>query len=83
MEEVVSPQASQTIELNSEENQREVNLSLTVGQIKVITALIEQNIQPKGYEMIKIVYELFERLKIPELFPEDEGKDKAKEEAFE
>lgn len=68
MEEEVSPQPSKTIDLNEEHSLREVNLTLTVGQIELITVLIEQNIQPKGYEMIKLVYELFQRLQIPEVF---------------
>jgi len=68
MEEEVSPQPSKTIDLNTEDSLREINLTLTVGQIELITALIEQNIQPKGYEMIKLVYELFQRLQIPEVF---------------
>lgn len=68
MEEEVSPQPSKTIDLNTEDSLREINLTLTVGQINLITALIEQNIQPKGYEMIKLVYELFQRLQIPEVF---------------
>jgi len=68
MEEEVSPQPSKTIDLNAEDSLREINLTLTVGQIELITVLIEQNIQPKGYEMIKLVYELFQRLQIPEVF---------------
>jgi len=85
MEEVSSPQPSQTIDLMSEDSLREVQLTLSVGQIKLIHALIEQNIQPKGYEMIKLVYELFERLKIPELFSDQKKPEPAPttEEAFE
>jgi hypothetical protein len=68
MEEEVSPQPIKTIDLDEEYSLREVNLTLTVGQIELITALIEQNVQPRGYEMVKLVYELFERLQIPEIF---------------
>jgi hypothetical protein len=85
MEEVSLPQPSQTIDLMSEDSLREVQLTLTVGQIKLIHALIEQNIQPKGYEMIKLVYELFGRLKIPELFSDQKKPEPTPttEEAFE
>lgn len=83
MEEALSPQESQTIDLISNDSQREIELTLTVGHVKLITALIEQNIQPKGYEMIKLVYELFERLQIPDLPSEDTPAVTNQEEAFE
>ena len=88
MEEASLPQTTHTIDLNSDENQREVKLTLTVGQVKLLHALVEKNIQPKGYEMVKLVYELFERLQVPDVFADDKKPEPtqttpATEEAFE
>lgn len=69
MEEQVSPQTNQTI-YNSHDPKREVSLTLTVSQIKILTDLLEKHVEAKGYEMIKQTLDLFERLKIPSPFTE-------------
>jgi len=61
-----------TIDLQAPENQAEHQVTLTLGQIKLIEMLIEANLQPKGYEMIKLVYELFERLQVETTESEEE-----------
>lgn len=66
-----------TIDLHAPENQVEHQVTLTYGQIKLIEMLIEANLQPKGYEMIKLVYQLFERLQV------DKGDEDDEKEAFE
>jgi len=69
MDESITPQQT-TIDLNAPENLVEYKLTLTVGQIKLLRLLIEKNLQPKGYEMIKLTMDLFERLQVPEVSPE-------------
>ena len=51
-----------TIDLNNESNLIEVDVKLTKGQLIVISKFMSENIQPKGFEMIKFSYDLFKRL---------------------
>lgn len=44
------------------ENQSEHTVTLTLGQIKVIQDLLEQHLEAKGYHMISLVHDLFNRL---------------------
>lgn len=70
MDESTTPQAA-TIDLNAPENKIEYKISLTVGQIKLLRMLVDRNLQPKGYEMLKLTLDLYERLQIPEVTAEE------------
>jgi hypothetical protein len=70
MDESTTPQAT-TIDLNAPENLIEYKLSLTVGQIKLLRMLVDRNLQPKGYEMLKLTLDLYERLQVPEVTAEE------------
>lgn len=50
------------INITDAEAKREVDLTLTVGQVQLIHSFLAQNIQLKGYDMVKFSYDLFERL---------------------
>ena len=61
MEEAVSPN-NLTIDLEDELQKQEVELKLTLGQLKLINEFLSSNIQPKGFLMIEFAYDLFNRL---------------------
>tara|TARA_Y100000593_G_C4101896_1_gene233676 strand:+ start:136 stop:387 length:252 start_codon:yes stop_codon:yes gene_type:complete len=60
MDEVETPNL--TIDLTDEAMTKEVELKLTVGQLKLINEFLSQHIQPKGFMMIEFAYDLFKRL---------------------
>ena len=78
MDEEESP--SLTIDLNDESMQKEVELKLTVGQVKLVNQFLSQHIQPKGFQMIEFAYDLFKRLETALAGVEEQ--EEQKEEAF-
>ena len=65
------------IDLDEEGMNKEVTVTLTVGQLMIVKEFLAEHIHPKGYEMISFAYDLFTRLN-DALETEDSG-----EEAFE
>ena len=53
-----------TVNLTDAASQKEIELTLTVGQVQLIYNFLAQNIQPKGVDMIEFTHDLFNRLKL-------------------
>lgn len=60
MDEVIPPHI--TIDLDDDAMKKEIDLTLTVGQVQLIYNFLAQNVQPKGFDMIEFAYDLFKRL---------------------
>jgi len=62
--EAPNPSESSTLNINLDDDamNKEVTVTLTVGQLIIVKEFLAEHIQPKGYEMIAFAYNLFSRL---------------------
>ncbi len=59
-----NPSESSTlnIDLDEEGMNKEVAVTLTIGQLMIVKEFLAEHMHPKGYEMISFAYDLFTRL---------------------
>lgn len=66
------------------EMKEEINITLTKGQALFIFKILEQNIQPRGLEMVEFAYDLMKRFdSVRKLLDPNDAEEEVKEEKLE